>query len=72
MVLRKYLLVMKKRGITAHDRDGLVSVPQLRARHRAHLDVLVITHHLNGQPHRAEVRTADLGAYLFSILYHYF
>ena len=72
MVLRKYLQVMKKRGITAHDGERVLTVPQLRARHRANLNDLVIIHHLNGQFHRAEVHTAYLGVYLFSIQYPYF
>jgi hypothetical protein len=72
MLLCNYLKALKGKNITLHEGARSLTVQELRRRHRAYLDTLVITLHRKGHSHTAEVRTAAMGIYLFTIRYYWY
>jgi len=69
MLLRHYLNTLEDNHISVQGGAHSLTVKELLHAHRDQLDRLVITHHVNGRPHKAQVRTADIGIFLFTIRY---
>jgi len=69
MLLRHYLNALESKHLCVQGDTPSPTLRQLRRSHHAYLDRRVITQHVNGRLHEAQVRTADWGVYLFTIRY---
>ena len=69
MLLCDYLNALESKHICVQSDAHSPTLRELRRSHHAYLNHMVITQHVNGRLHKAQVRTADWGVYLFTIRY---